>query len=98
VIRYTCHHTLLPAVEGTLVAGGYRIETQEQYAAGRASTRVLTRGLTTVVLTADRAEATATIDIWGLGQASAAHILEAFSLEKRTHTPGQIMALGREPA
>jgi hypothetical protein len=80
IIQYACQRELLPMVEGALTAHGYRVEIRNQQRPNRVSALIMTRGLTTILLTDVPNQALAAIEIWGLGQAIAAQLLESLSL------------------
>jgi hypothetical protein len=81
IIHYVCQRELLPRVEGALAANGYRVEIRGQPCAHYTTTLIMTRGLTSILLTDGPNQAQAAIEIWGLGQALAAQLLESLSLD-----------------
>lgn len=94
IIDYVCQRELLPIVEGALADHGYRVEIRGQQQANRMSALIMTRGLTTILMTDAPNQALAAIEIWGLGQAIAAQLLE--SLPLKLHRPSAVFptALG----
>jgi hypothetical protein len=53
----------------------------------------MTRGLTSILLTDGPNQAQAAIEIWGLGQALAAQLLESLSLELHRPSVGSLVTL-----
>jgi hypothetical protein len=88
IVHYICEREVLPTVEGALVANGYRVEIRGQPSANRTTALIMTRGLTSVLLTDGPNQAQAAIEIWGLGQALVAQLLESLSLEVRRPSAG----------
>lgn len=88
ITHYACQRELLPMVEGALAAHGYRIEIPRQPSAGRSTALVMTRGLTTILLSDSPDQALAEIEIWGMCQSLAAQLLE--SLPIKLHRPSLI--------
>jgi hypothetical protein len=80
IIHYVCQREYLPMVEGALTAHGYRVEIRDQQRPNRVSALIMTRGLTTILLTDVPNQALAAIEIWGLGQTIAGQLLESLSL------------------
>lgn len=80
IIHYVCQREYLPMVEGALADHGYRVEIRDQQRSNRISALIMTRGLTTILLTDAPNQTLAAIEIWGLGQAIAAQLLESLSL------------------
>jgi hypothetical protein len=90
IVHYICERELLPRVEGALAANGYRVEIRGQPGASRLTALIMTRGLTSILLTDDPNQAQAAIEIWGLGQALAVQLLESMSLEIRRPSAGSL--------
>jgi hypothetical protein len=91
--HYLCRRELLPIVEGALAAHGYRIEIARQTGANSTTALVMTRGLTTILLSDAADQALATIEIWGLGQSLAAQLLESLPVD--IHRPSPIALRSR---
>jgi hypothetical protein len=93
IVHYICERELLPSVEGALAANGYRVDIRGQPSANRITALIMTRGLTSILLTDDPNQAQAAIEIWGLGQAIAAQLLESLSLEIHRPLANSLTAL-----
>jgi len=94
LMHYQCQRELLPMVEGALAAHGYRIDLPRQLSANRTTALVMTRGLTTILLTEAPDQALAAIEIWGLGQSVAAQLLESLPIELLKPSSASRPALG----
>jgi hypothetical protein len=94
IIHYLCARELLPIIEGALAANGYRIDIPRQHGANRITALVMTRGLTTILLTDAADQALAAIEIWGIGQSLAAELLESFPIVLYKPSAISLTALG----
>src|SRR5262245_53969654 len=93
IVHYICEREVLSKVEGALIANGYHVEIRGQPNANRTTALIMTRGLTGVMLTDGPNQAQAAIEIWGLGQALAAQLLESLSLKLQRPSAGLVTAL-----
>ena len=93
IVHYICEREVLPRVEGALAANGYRVEIRGQPRASRITALIMTRGLTSILLTDDPNQTQAAIEIWGLGQALAAQLLESMSIEIHRPSAGSLTPL-----
>ena len=93
IVHYICEREVLPKVEGALIANGYRVDIRGQPSANRATALIMTRGLTSILLADDPIQAQVAIEIWGLGQALAAQLLESLSLEIHRPSAGLLTPL-----
>ena len=79
-MRYTCNAGLLPVITAALLAKGYTLGGSPQAQCSAATTVVLQRG-TTAVLLAQPNNGVAEIEVWGAAQSAVADLFEALPIE-----------------
>ena len=89
-IRYRCRCDLLTAVEAALVAHGFTRDVPFPVRGPGHTNLVMTYGLSTVLLSSRSNSETADIEVWGVAQAMATHLLESLpiKIEKQPLTAG----------
>jgi len=79
-MRYTCHAGVLPLIQTALIAKGYTLVGAPR-AQGRAATSVVLQRGTTAVLLAQPNNGVAEIEVWGAAQSAVAEVFEALPIE-----------------
>ena len=85
--HYTCHSELLPMVEATLSAHGYRVTMPRQQNARGATALVLRRDSVSALLMHSPQSALAEIELWGEPSPTAESLLDMLPLGLQKQPP-----------
>ena len=80
-MRYTCNAGVLPVIRAALIAKGYRLADPPRAQSRGATTVVLLRGTTAVLLAQPPDNSVAEIEVWGAAQSAVAEVFEALPIE-----------------
>ena len=80
-MRYTCNAGVLPFIKAALFAKGYTLADPPRAQSRGATTAVLLRGTTAVLLAQPPNNAVAEIEVWGAAQSAVAAVFEALPIE-----------------
>ena len=80
-MRYTCKVGLLPVIKAALIANGYMLADPPRAQSRGATTVVLLRGTTAVLLAQPPDNSVAEIEVWGAAQSAVAEVFEALPIE-----------------